>query len=75
MGYNLWGCKELDIPEVTEHSTFLEYLLNLLQYCFFFMFWFFGLKALGRSSHPGIELVPPALEGEVLSTGLPGKSL
>ena len=23
---------------------------------------------------PGIELTPPALEGEVLTTGLPGKS-
>ena len=27
------------------------------------------------SSQPGIEPVPPALEGEVLTTGPPGKSL
>ena len=26
------------------------------------------------SSGPGIKLAPPALEGEVLTTGLPGKS-
>ena len=37
---------------------------------------FFGLEAFGTlSSPPGIEPAPPALEGEVLTTGLPGKSL
>ena len=37
------------------------------------MFWFFGYKA-GRilAPQPGIELTLPALEGEVLTTGLPG---
>ena len=39
------------------------------------MFWFFGLKACGiLAPPPGIEPVPPALEGEVLTTGPPGKS-
>ena len=32
------------------------------------MFWFFGPEACG------IEPAPPALEGEVLTTGLPGKA-
>ena len=40
------------------------------------MFWFFGLGACEiLAPWPGIELVPPALEGKVLTTGLPGKSL
>ena len=39
------------------------------------MFWFFGNEAGGiLASGPGIEPAPPALEGEVLTTGLPGKS-
>ena len=40
------------------------------------MFWFFGSKACGilAPQWPGIESTPPALEGEVLTTGLPGKS-
>ena len=40
------------------------------------MFWFFGHEACGiLAPQPGIEPAPPALEGEVLTTGLPGKSL
>ena len=40
------------------------------------MFWFFGHEACGiLAPRPGIEPVPPAFEGEVLTTGLPGKSL
>ena len=40
------------------------------------MFWFFGLKSCGNlAPQPGIEPAPPALEGEVLLTGPPGKSL
>ena len=40
------------------------------------MFWFFGHKAGGiLALCPGIEPRSPALEGEVLTTGLPGKSL
>ena len=39
------------------------------------MFWFFGHEACGiLAPQPGIESVPPALESEVLTTGLPGKS-
>ena len=37
---------------------------------------FFGPKAYGiLSPQPGIRPVPPALEGDVLTTGSPGKSL
>ena len=40
------------------------------------MFWFFGREACGiLAPWPGIEPTPPALEGKVLTTGLPGKSL
>ena len=40
------------------------------------MFWFFGQEACGiLAPPPGIEPTPPALEGEVLTTGPPGKSL
>ena len=39
------------------------------------MFWFFGHKACGiLAPRLGIEPAPPALEGEVLTTGSPGKS-
>ena len=56
-------------------GPFLKFLLNLLQYCFCFMFWFFGPEARGiLAPLPGIEPTPPALEGEVLTTGQPGKS-
>ena len=40
------------------------------------MFWFVGPEACGiLSTPPGIEPAPHALEGEVLTTGPPGKSL
>ena len=40
------------------------------------MLWFFGHEACGiLAPQPGIEPTPPALEGEVLTTGSPGKSL
>ena len=39
------------------------------------MFWFFGHEACGiLAPRPGIEPAPSALEGEVLTTGSPGKS-
>ena len=39
------------------------------------MFWFFGRKACGiLAPQLGIEPAPPALEGKVPTTGLPGKS-
>ena len=55
--------------------TILKPLLNLLQYCFCFMFWSFGHEACRIMATPrGMEPVLPALEGEVLTTGPPGKS-
>ena len=40
------------------------------------MFWFFGLKAhVILASRLGIEPVPHALEGKILTTAQPGKSL
>ena len=54
---------------------YFKSFLNLLQYCFCFMFWFFGHEACGiLAPLPGIKPTTPALEGEVLTTGLPGKS-
>ena len=39
------------------------------------MFWFFGCEVYGiLVTQPGIEPVPPALEGEALTTGPPGNS-
>ena len=55
--------------------TTVKSLLNLLQYCFCFTFWFFGPEACGiLAPRPGIEPASSALEGEVLTTGPPGKS-
>ena len=51
-------------------------LLNILQYCFCFMFGVFGCDVCGISaSQPGIEPTSPALEGEAVTTGPPDKSL
>ena len=37
-------------------------VFNLLQYCFFFVFWFFGQQARGiLAPWPEIECVSPAL--------------
>ena len=48
----------------------------MLKYCFFFSFWFFGWEACGIFAPlSGICPVSPALEGGVLTTGLPRKSL
>ena len=53
-------------------TTFLKSLLNSLQYYFCFCFCFFGCKVCGiLASEPGINPAPPALEGEVLTTGTP----
>ena len=38
------------------------------------MFWLFGHESCGINL-PGIEPAPPALEGEVLTTGPPGESI
>ena len=58
-----------------ELSIFQKSLWNLLQYCFCFMFWFCGCEACGvLAPRPGIEPLPPALEGEVLTTEPPEMS-
>jgi len=57
-------------------GQFLKSLLNLLQYCFCFMFCFFWPQCMwDLGSQPGIEPTSPVVEGEVLTTGPPGKSL
>ena len=54
----------------------LKTLLSLLQHCFCFYFWSFGHGACWiLAPWPGIEPVPLALEGNVLTTGSPGNSL
>ena len=56
--------------------TILKSLLNLLQYCFCFMFWVLGPEGCGvLAPRPVIEPAHLVLEGEVLTPGLPGKSL
>ena len=53
-------------------KVFIEFVTILL---LFLCFDFFGCKACGiLAPQPGIEPTPPAVEGEVLTTGLPGKS-
>ena len=55
---------------------FLKYLLNLFQYCFRFMLWFFGQKACGiLAPWPGIKSAPLALESKVSTIGPLWKSL
>ena len=55
-------------------NHFLKSLLNLLQYCLFYVL-FFGQEAYGTlTPPPEIEFTHPALEGQVLTTGPPGKS-
>ena len=61
--------------KISLYGPFLKSLLNLLQYYFCFIFWFFGHRACGiLALQPEIEPAQPVLEGEVLTTGLPGKS-
>ena len=54
----------------------LKFLLKLMQYYFQLMFWIFGREACGiLPPQPGVEPELLALEGKILITGLPGKSL
>ena len=56
--------------------TIFKVFIEFLQYCFCFLFWFFGCEACGiLAPPPGIEPTSTALEGEVLTTGPLGKSL
>ena len=57
------------------NRNFFKVFIELITYCFCFMFWVFGPKACGNlAPQTGIKPAPPALEGEVLTTGPPGKS-
>ena len=57
-------------------NNFFKSLLNLLQYCFCFVFWFPGYEACGIvGPELGIEPALPALDGELLAPGLPEKTL
>ena len=53
----------------------LNFLLNLVRYCFcFYGFVVLAMSHVGvLAPRPGIKPAPPASEGEVLTTGLPGK--
>ena len=51
-------------------KVFIEFVTILLLVCF----WFFGYEAYQiLAPRPGIEPVPPALGGKVLTTRPPGK--
>ena len=54
-------------------KVFIEFVILLL---LLFMFWFLGQEACGILP-PWLEIkpIPPALEGKVLTTGPPEKSL
>ena len=55
----------------TIFKVFIEFVPTLF---LSYVFWFFGLEACAvLASWSGIELTLPALEEEVLTTGLPGK--
>ena len=55
----------------TVFKVFIEFVTTLL----LFYVLVFGLKACGiLAPYPGIEPAPPALEGEVLTTGPSGES-
>ena len=53
-------------------KVFIEFATTLL---LFYGFWFWGHEACGiLAPRPGIKPPPPALEGQVLTTGPSGKS-
>ena len=57
------------------HLIIQAYSTHNFQYCFCFKPWHCGHKACGiLTPQQGIEPAPPAVEGEVLTTTLPGKS-
>ena len=53
-------------------KVFIEFVTILLL-CYALVFWHEACGIL--APRPGIEPTPPALEGEVLTTGPPGRSL
>ena len=55
--------------------TILKSLLSSLQHCFCFIFWVFGPELCGiLAPWSEVKPVPPALEGDFLTTGPPAKS-
>ena len=57
------------------HLIIQAFSTHNIQYCFWFKPWPFGHEEYGiLALQPEIEPAPPAVEGEVLTTGLPGKS-
>ena len=77
--FHLLGTFSFSLPLclslVVSLVLFFKSLLNLLEYFFYLMFWFFGREACGVLA-PKPEIVPahPALKGEVLTTGQLGTS-
>lgn len=63
------GKKKKKIKIFFFFGPFLKSSLNLVQYGFSFMVWFFGHEPCEiLTPHPGIRLVPSALEGDILTT-------
>ena len=59
----------------TNGAQGFQFIYILSNTCYF-LFLFFGPEARGiLAPRQGTEPAPPALEGEVLTTGSPGKSL
>ena len=55
--------------------TIFKVFTEFVTICFCFTFWFFGHETCGiLAPQPGIEPVPLALEGEILTTELQRKS-
>ena len=72
-----YQCDFLEKKKKIYHWNFLKplYFVNNISSDLCFAF-FFGLEACRiLAPRPGIQLAPPALEGAVWTTGLPGKSL
>ena len=57
-------------------DSFWKVFIEFITILFLFVFCFFGHESCEiLAPRPGIEHAPPAFEGEVLTTGLPGKPL
>ena len=56
-------------------KVFIDFVAILLLFYFFVFCFFSGPEAYGNIAWPGIKSTPSALEGEVWTPGLPGKSL
>ena len=68
----LVNCYNFLLKNCFSRGPFKKSLFTLLQYCFCFMFWLLGWEARGIWDL-SFEPAPPALEGEVLTTGQPGR--